>query len=68
MTEAAMGQLRRNGQASLRVLSVRDSAWCKQQQHGTMLMEFEQLENIDLLPARSAESFAEWNRNSLWDK
>jgi hypothetical protein len=31
-------------------------------------MEFEQLENIDLLPARPAESFAEWNRNSLWDK
>jgi transposase len=41
----------------VRVLSVDDWAWRKQQRYGTMLMDLEQLKVIDLLPVRSAESF-----------
>jgi len=47
-------------QPAVRVLSVDDWAWRKRQRYGTMLMDLEQLEVIDLLPVRSAESFAEW--------
>jgi transposase len=53
-------QIRGIGRAPVRVLSVDDWAWRKQQRYGTMLMDLEQLEVIDLLPVRSAESFAEW--------
>src|ERR1035437_681024 len=50
------------GRAPVRVLSVDDWAWRKHQRYGTMLMDLEQLEVIDLLPVRSAHSFAEWLR------
>jgi len=48
------------GRAPVRVLSVDDWAWRKQQRYGTMLMDLEQMTVIDLLPVRSADSFAEW--------
>jgi transposase len=47
-------------EAKVRVLGVDDWAWRKQQRYGTMLMDLEQRQVIDLLPVRSAESFADW--------
>jgi transposase len=47
-------------QAKVRVLSVDDWAWHKQQRYGTMLLDLERLQVIDLLPVRSANSFAHW--------
>lgn len=47
-------------QPSVRVLSVDDWAWRKKQRYGTMLMDLERFRVIDLLPVRSAESFARW--------
>jgi transposase len=44
----------------VRVLAVDDWAWRKQVNYGTMLLDLEQRRVIDLLPERSAESFAEW--------
>jgi transposase len=44
----------------VRVLSVDDWAWRKQQRYGTMLMDLERSQVIDLLPERSADSFARW--------
>ena len=44
----------------MRVLGVDDWAWRKRQRYGTMLMDLERLHVIDLLPVRSAESFAHW--------
>ena len=35
-------------------------AWRKRQRYGTMLMDLERLHVLDLLPVRSAESFAHW--------
>jgi transposase len=49
-------------QAKVRVLGVDDWAWGKQQRHGTLLMDLEQRRVIDLLPVRSASSFAPWLR------
>jgi transposase len=46
--------------AKVRVLGVDDWAWRKQQRYGTMLMDLEQRQVIDLLPVRSAESFRDW--------
>ena len=55
---------RRSEEATkVRVLGVDDWAWRKQQRYGTMLMDLEQRQVIDLLPVRSAESFADWLRN-----
>ena len=44
----------------VRVLGVDDWAWRKQSTYGTMLLDLERRRVIDLLPVRSAESFAEW--------
>jgi transposase len=46
----------------LRVLGVDDWAWRKRQRYGTMLMDLERRLVIDLLPVRSAASFADWLR------
>lgn len=53
---------RRRGaiQPAVRVLSVDDWAWRKRQRYGTMLMDLERSQVIDLLPERSADSFARW--------
>jgi transposase len=47
-------------QPTVRVLSVDDWAWRKKQRYGTMLLDLERSQVIDLLPVRSAESFARW--------
>jgi hypothetical protein len=51
---------RRQKDAKVRVLGVDDWAWRKHQRYGTMLMDLEQRRVIDLLPVRSAPSFADW--------
>jgi hypothetical protein len=51
---------RGTSQPKVRVLGVDDWAWRKRQRYGTMLMDLERLQVIDLLPVRSAESFAHW--------
>ena len=51
---------RDTSQPKVRVLGVDDWAWRKRQRYGTMLMDLERLQVIDLLPVRSAESFAHW--------
>lgn len=48
------------GVPPVRVLGVDDWAWRKQSSYGTMLLDLEQRRVIDLLPVRSAASFAEW--------
>jgi transposase len=44
----------------VRVLGVDDWAWCKGQTFGTILVDLERSQVVDLLPTRSAESFGEW--------
>ena len=44
----------------VRVLGVDDWAWRRQQHYGTMLMDLERRRVVDLLPIRSAGSFARW--------
>lgn len=51
---------RGTSQLKVRMLSVDDWAWRKKQRYGTMLMDLEHRRVIDLLPVRSADSFAEW--------
>jgi transposase len=53
-------RVRGASQAPVRVLSVDDWAWRKKQRYGTMLLDLERSQVIDLLPVRSADSFAEW--------
>jgi transposase len=48
------------GAPHVRVLGVDDWAWRKRQHYGTILMDLEQRQVIDLLPVRSASSFADW--------
>src|ERR1700674_866978 len=52
----------RTPETKVRVLGVDDWAWRKHQKYGTMLMDLEQRHVIDLLPVRSATSFADWLR------
>jgi transposase len=42
------------------VLSVDAWAWRKKQRYGTMLLDLERSQVIDLLPVRSADSLAQW--------
>jgi transposase len=53
---------RRGGSAAtkVRVLGVDDWSWRKQQRYGTVLLDLEQRQVMDLLPMRSADSFASW--------
>jgi transposase len=44
----------------IRVLGVDDWAWCKGQNFGTILVDLERSQVVDLLPTRSADSFGEW--------
>jgi transposase len=53
---------RRRSEPKVRVLGVDDWAWRKHQEYGTMLMDLEQRRVVDLLPVRSAMSFADWLR------
>jgi transposase len=48
------------GGVSLRVVGVDDWAWKKGQTYGTILVDLERSGVVDLLPERSAESFAAW--------
>ena len=45
---------------AVRVLGVDDWAWKKGQRHGTILCDLERRRSVDLLPERSADSFARW--------
>jgi transposase len=44
----------------VRVLGVDDWAWCKGQTFGTILVDLERNQVVDLLPTRSADSLGEW--------
>jgi transposase len=44
----------------IRVLGVDDWAWCKGQTFGTILVDLDRSQVVDLLPSRSADSFGEW--------
>jgi hypothetical protein len=54
------GRIRGAIQPAVCVLSVDDWAWRKKQRYGTMLMDLERSQVIDLLPVRSADSFVRW--------
>ncbi len=45
-----------------RVLGVDEWAWRKRERYGTILMDLERRRVVDLLPVRSAETFACWLR------
>ena len=44
----------------VRVLGVDDWAWCKRQTFGTILVDLERSQVVDLLPTRSTDSLGEW--------
>src|SRR5271165_4149199 len=44
----------------VRVLGVDDWAWCKGQTFGTILVDLERSQVVDLLPTRSTDSLVEW--------
>src|SRR5208283_5332218 len=44
----------------IRVLGVDDWAWCKGQTFGTILVDLERRQVVDLLPTRSADSLGKW--------
>ena len=44
----------------VRVLGVDDWAWCKGQTFGTILVDLECSQVVDLLPSRSTDSLGEW--------
>ena len=44
----------------IRVLGVDDWAWCKGQTFGTILVDLERRQVVDLLPIRSADSLGKW--------
>jgi transposase len=46
--------------SQVRVLGVDDWAWCKGQTFGTILVDLERSQVVDLLPTRSADSLGEW--------
>ena len=46
--------------SQVRVLGVDDWAWCKGQNFGTILVDLERSQVVDLLPTRSADSLVEW--------
>jgi hypothetical protein len=48
----------------IRVLGVDDCAWCKGQNFGTILVDLERSQVVDLLPTRSAESFRRMARTA----
>jgi len=56
-------RIRGRPEGKVRVLGVDDWAWRKQQTYGTILMDLEQRRVIDLMPVRSADSFADWLRS-----
>ena len=64
--DTVLRRIKRHGrgrkEARVRVLGVDDWAWRKRQNYGTMVMDLEQRQVIDLLPVRSASSFADWLR------
>jgi transposase len=47
-------------QPTVRVLGVDDWAWSKGQSFGTILVDLERSEVVDLLPTRSAKALSEW--------
>ena len=50
----------RRAQASVRVVGIDDWAWRKGSTYGTIIVDLERREVIDLLPVRSAGATADW--------